>query len=59
MEKELFKNKKEECYNVKYLSKEYWQLRAEFLEKSHDETLKEIDRIQFYALWNFLKNKNN
>lgn len=57
MDEQLFEVRKKQCQEIVYLSKTYWQLRAECLESSLDETLPNKTREQYYHLWHILKER--
>lgn len=48
---------KQECENVSYGSKEYWELRCKYLEESEDSTIIKGDRDNAYKLYRILKHR--
>lgn len=53
MDKQISKLRRE-CETVKLHSREYWQLRATYLEKSQDPTYSKVERDHSFSFWYLL-----
>lgn len=48
---------RQECESVKLFSRQYWELRATYLEKSQDKTYSEDERENSFSLWYLLSHR--